>query len=83
MRHVLYQLFTLQVPFSVHAEIMKKLTTAPISDGDVVLRYQLVPEELDGLVSIRTDEDLKHMFDEYDFHESQSCERFCSPALQT
>ncbi|KAK0589903.1 hypothetical protein LWI29_019995 [Acer saccharum] len=56
------------------SELMKKLTTTTtttISDGDVVLKYQLIPEELDSLVSVRTDEDLKHMFDEYDRHESE------------
>ncbi|KAH7575906.1 hypothetical protein ACOSP7_004099 [Xanthoceras sorbifolium] len=53
------------------SELMKKLTTTTMSDGDMVLKYQLIPEDLDSLVSVRTDEDLKHMFDEYDRHESE------------
>lgn len=48
---------------------MKKLTA--VFDGDVVLKYQLAPEDLDVLVSVRTDEDLKHMVDEYDRLESE------------
>ncbi|OIT21266.1 PREDICTED: uncharacterized protein LOC109219146 isoform X1 [Nicotiana attenuata] len=45
-------------------ELMKKLS-API-EGDMVLKYQLVPEDLDALVSVKSDEDLRHMLDEYD-----------------
>lgn len=37
----------------------------------MVLKYQLVPEDLDVLVSVRSDEDLKHMLDEYDRLESE------------
>ena len=36
----------------------------------MVLKYQLVPEDLDALVSVRNDEDLKHMIEEHDRHES-------------
>ncbi|CAK7357136.1 unnamed protein product [Dovyalis caffra] len=35
----------------------------------MILKYQVIPEELDILVSVKTDEDLKHMLDEYDRHE--------------
>ncbi|KAJ7946567.1 Octicosapeptide/Phox/Bem1p domain-containing protein [Quillaja saponaria] len=51
------------------SELMKKLIA--YVDGDMVLKYQLIPEDLDALVSVRSDEDLKHMFDEYDRHESE------------
>lgn len=34
----------------------------------MILKYQLVPEDLDALVSVRSDADLKHMFDEHDRH---------------
>ncbi|EEF35939.1 uncharacterized protein LOC8263272 [Ricinus communis] len=50
------------------SELMKKLKSE--FEGDMVLKYQVMPEELDVLVSVRTDEDLKHMLDEYDRHES-------------
>ncbi|XP_030506571.2 uncharacterized protein LOC115721418 [Cannabis sativa] len=36
------------------------------NNNNMVLKYQLGFEDLDALVSIRTDEDLKHMLDEYD-----------------
>ncbi|XP_050208740.1 uncharacterized protein LOC126659492 [Mercurialis annua] len=46
------------------SELMKKLKSE--FEGDMILKYQVIPEELDVLVSVRTDEDLKHMMDEYD-----------------
>ncbi|KDP42451.1 hypothetical protein JCGZ_00248 [Jatropha curcas] len=52
-----------------YTELMKKLRSE--FDGDVVLKYQVMPEDLDVLVSVRTNEDLKHMLDEYDRHESE------------
>ena len=48
---------------------MKKLTAT--IDGDMVLKYQVIPEELDALVTVRSDEDLKHMLYEHDRHESE------------
>ncbi|KAL7258034.1 hypothetical protein ACSBR1_004204 [Camellia fascicularis] len=50
------------------SELMKKI--ASLCDGDVVLKYQLIPEDLDALVSVKSDEDLRHMLDEYDRNES-------------
>ncbi|KAK7284035.1 hypothetical protein RIF29_13786 [Crotalaria pallida] len=50
------------------SELMKKLSG--MVEGEMVLKYQLVPEDLDALVSVRTDEDLKHMIDEHDRHEN-------------
>ncbi|KAK2982213.1 hypothetical protein RJ640_024958 [Escallonia rubra] len=54
-------------------DFMKKLTYH--IDGDVVLKYQLIPEDLDALVSVKSDEDLRHMFDEYDRHETEGTPR--------
>ncbi|PON83952.1 PB1 domain containing protein [Trema orientale] len=58
------------------SELKKRLTD--INDGDMVLKYQLSPEDLDALVSVRSEEDLKHMLNEYDRHETQG-----SPKLRT
>lgn len=49
-------------------EMMKKVSG--MVDAEVVLKYQLIPEDLDTLVSVRTEEDLKHMMEEHDRHES-------------
>lgn len=46
---------------------MKKLSS--LIEGDVTLKYQLISEELDALVTVKSDEDLRHMFDEYDRQE--------------
>ncbi|KAK3007882.1 hypothetical protein RJ639_013712, partial [Escallonia herrerae] len=40
-------------------DFMKKLSYH--TDGDVVLKYQLIPEDLDSLVSVKSDEDLRHI----------------------
>ncbi|QHO05842.1 uncharacterized protein DS421_14g449580 [Arachis hypogaea] len=50
-------------------ELMKKLHGMIEGGESMVLKYQLVPEDLDTLVSVRNDEDLKHMIDEHDRHE--------------
>lgn len=42
----------------------------------MVLKYQLVQEDLDALVSVKSDEDLHHMFEEYDRYESTGTPRF-------
>ncbi|KAJ4717495.1 Octicosapeptide/Phox/Bem1p family protein [Melia azedarach] len=55
------------------SELMKKVSV--LHDGDMVLKYQLIPEDLDSLVSVRTDEDVKHMLEEYDRHESEGTVR--------
>ncbi|XP_015082056.1 uncharacterized protein LOC107025813 [Solanum pennellii] len=55
------------------SELMKKLT--PQIEGDMVLKYQLVHEELDALISVKTEEDLRHMLDEYDRCESAGIPR--------
>ncbi|WCJ18613.1 Octicosapeptide/Phox/Bem1p family protein [Euphorbia peplus] len=56
------------------SELMKKLTSEV--EGDMVLKYQLTPEDLDVLVSVRNDEDLKHMLEEYDRHETGGTTKF-------
>ncbi|CAN0880613.1 hypothetical protein LINGRAHAP2_LOCUS13748 [Linum grandiflorum] len=56
------------------SDLMKKLKAE--FESDVVLKYQVVPDDLDILVSVRTDEDLKHMLEEYDRHESQGITKF-------
>ncbi|KAK9077047.1 hypothetical protein SSX86_005382 [Deinandra increscens subsp. villosa] len=53
--------------------LMKKLSG--LIDGDVTLKYQLIPEELDALVTVKSDEDLHHMFEEYDRHDSTGTPR--------
>ncbi|KAJ6706680.1 hypothetical protein OIU79_011167 [Salix purpurea] len=45
-------------------------------EGDMVLKHQVIPEELDILVSVKSDEDLKHMLEEYDRHESAGTPKF-------
>ncbi|RAL44921.1 hypothetical protein DM860_003680 [Cuscuta australis] len=43
-------------------ELMKKLIYQ--IEGDMVLKYQLVPEDLDALVTVKSDEDLRYMIEE-------------------
>ncbi|KAL3515726.1 hypothetical protein ACH5RR_022628 [Cinchona calisaya] len=54
-------------------ELMKKLTY--LIEDEMVLKYQLVPEDLDALVSVKNDEDLKHMFNEHDQYGSAGTPR--------
>ncbi|KAE9591915.1 putative PB1 domain-containing protein [Lupinus albus] len=51
------------------SDLMKKLSE--MVEGDMILKYQLMPEDLDALVSVRTDEDLKHMIEENGRHENE------------
>lgn len=44
----------------------------------MVLKYQLAPEDLDALVSVKSDEDLRHMIDEYDRNENAGAPRLRS-----
>ncbi|GFY94692.1 octicosapeptide/Phox/Bem1p family protein [Actinidia rufa] len=50
------------------SELMKKL--ASISVGDIILKYQLIPEDLDALVTVKSDADFRHMMDEHDRYET-------------
>lgn len=45
-------------------ELMKKLSS--MSDGKVVLKYQVLPEDLGTLISVTCDDDLQNMIAEYD-----------------
>ncbi|CAK9147334.1 unnamed protein product [Ilex paraguariensis] len=54
-------------------ELMKKLTY--LIEGEMVLKYQLIPEDLDALISVKSDEDLRHMLDECDRYESTGTPR--------
>ncbi|KAK7328331.1 hypothetical protein VNO77_22435 [Canavalia gladiata] len=60
------------------SELMKKLSS--MFEGEMVLKYQLVPEDLDALVSVRTEEDLKHMIEEHDRHQTSLLRAFLLPA---
>lgn len=42
----------------------------------MVLKYRMMPEDLDTLVSVKSSEDLKHMIDEYDRHGSSGSPKF-------
>ena len=65
-------------PDITFAELNKKLTE--MTENDVVLKYQILPEDLDALVSVKSDEDLKHMMDEYNRHEAPKLRTFLFPA---
>ncbi|KAL4580767.1 hypothetical protein LXL04_016969 [Taraxacum kok-saghyz] len=51
----------------IFTDLMRKLKS--LLEGDVVLKYQLIPEDLDALVTVKSDEDLRHMLDEYNRQE--------------
>ncbi|CAI9294219.1 unnamed protein product [Lactuca saligna] len=54
-------------------ELMMKLTT--MFNGDrIILKYQFIPEDLDVLVTVKSDEDMRHMIEE--------CDQFSSPRLR-
>ncbi|KAJ0243041.1 Uncharacterized protein HA466_0202800 [Hirschfeldia incana] len=65
-------------PDITFAELNKKLTE--MTENDVILKYQILPEDLDALVSVKSDEDLKHMMDEYNRHETPKLRTFLFPA---
>lgn len=55
------------------SELMEKLSS--LFDSDVVLKYQLIPEDLDALVSVKSNEDLRHMLEEYDRQDGEGTPR--------
>ncbi|KAJ6813689.1 uncharacterized protein M6B38_367975 [Iris pallida] len=57
------------VPRTHQYELMEKIS-GMFNNTDIVMKYQVMPEDLDVLVSVRSDEDLHHMLEEYDRHES-------------
>ncbi|KAL0422225.1 UNVERIFIED_CONTAM: hypothetical protein Slati_3245400 [Sesamum latifolium] len=52
---------------------MAKLTY--LVDGEMILKYQVLSEDLDALISVKSDEDLRHMFEEIDRYESAGSPR--------
>ncbi|KAH7685217.1 PB1 domain-containing protein [Dioscorea alata] len=53
------------VPRSISfSELKKKMDI--VYNGEAMVKYQLMPEDLDALVSVTCDEDLRYMFDEHD-----------------
>ena len=58
------------IPFQ---DVMERLTY--LIDGDMILKYQLLTEDLDALVSVKSDEDVGHMFDEIEHYENAGCPR--------
>ncbi|OVA03652.1 Phox/Bem1p [Macleaya cordata] len=61
-------------------ELMKKLNS--LANGDMALKYQVIPEDLDILVSVTCEEDLHHMFNEYDRWDVRSSENGGTPRLR-
>ncbi|XP_058090142.1 uncharacterized protein LOC131236752 [Magnolia sinica] len=62
------------------SELMKKL--ASLFNVEGILKYQLVPEDLDALVSVTCDEDIKHMLTEYDRHDTMLSRNSAAPRLR-
>ncbi|XP_057792177.1 uncharacterized protein LOC131009010 [Salvia miltiorrhiza] len=54
-------------------ELMKRLTY--MIDGGMVLKYQLATEDLDALVTVKSEEDLVHMFDEMEHYQMMGLPR--------
>lgn len=59
----------LMIIFLRMSELTEKITDM-LSHPGFVIKYQVFPEDLDALVSVRSDEDLQHMVEEYDRHDS-------------
>ncbi|KAK8512997.1 hypothetical protein V6N13_090266 [Hibiscus sabdariffa] len=51
------------------SELMKKVNS--MVEGGVIMKFLVIPEELDALVTVKSDEDVKHMVDEYRRLESE------------
>ncbi|KAK8522388.1 hypothetical protein V6N13_115358 [Hibiscus sabdariffa] len=51
------------------SELMKKVNS--MVEGKMVLKFLVIPDELDTLVTVKSDEDVKHMIDEYRRLESE------------
>ncbi|BAT86722.1 uncharacterized protein LOC124844135 isoform X1 [Vigna umbellata] len=79
LRYVGGETRVVSVPRDVtFSELMKKVGS--MVEGEVVLKYQLVPEDLDALVSVRTEEDVKHMIQEHDRHHIGLLRAFLFPS---
>ncbi|XP_039006799.1 uncharacterized protein LOC120134432 [Hibiscus syriacus] len=51
------------------SELMKKVNS--MVEGDMVLKFPIIPDELDALLTVKSDEDVEHMVDEYRRLESE------------
>ncbi|KAJ0509111.1 putative PB1 domain-containing protein [Helianthus annuus] len=47
-------------------DLMKKVTS--MFKGEMILKYQLMPEDFETLVTVKSDEDVRHMIDEFARH---------------
>ncbi|CAJ1963768.1 unnamed protein product [Sphenostylis stenocarpa] len=82
LRYVGGETRVVSVPRDVtFSELMKKVSG--MVEGEVVLKYQLLPEDLDALVSVRTQEDVKHMIQELDRHHTGMLRAFLFPTSKT
>ncbi|KAF6167401.1 hypothetical protein GIB67_004519 [Kingdonia uniflora] len=63
------------------SELMKKLTS--LTEGDMVLKYQVIPEDLETLISVKNDADLHNMIAEYNRHDAKFAESCGTPRLRT
>ncbi|KAL0357213.1 UNVERIFIED_CONTAM: hypothetical protein Scaly_1407000 [Sesamum calycinum] len=63
----------LPAPLTANSKLMTKLTY--LIDGEMILKYQVLSEDLDALISVKSDEDLCHMFEEIDRYESAGSPR--------
>ncbi|GAA0139417.1 hypothetical protein LIER_00966 [Lithospermum erythrorhizon] len=64
----------ISVPIDItFQDLMAKLTC--IMNGEMILKYQIVPEELETLITVKTNEDLKLMFDECNSYENTGTSR--------
>ncbi|XP_052192986.1 uncharacterized protein LOC127801688 isoform X2 [Diospyros lotus] len=66
--------------------VPRNINFSGLLDGHITVKYQLIPEELDVLVTVKSDEDLRHMFDEYDRFEGAGTSKlrvFLFPANPT
>ncbi|XP_022876558.1 uncharacterized protein LOC111394799 [Olea europaea var. sylvestris] len=69
LKYVGGKILVISVPHDIgFQEIMTKLTYQ--IHGEMLLKYQLLQEDLDALVSVKSDEDLSRMFNEHDRYES-------------
>lgn len=59
-----YMLLILLIINVFPIELKKKMDI--VYNGEAMVKYQLMPEDLDALVSVTCDEDLRYMFDEHD-----------------
>ncbi|PKA65044.1 hypothetical protein AXF42_Ash019056 [Apostasia shenzhenica] len=65
LRYVGGETRLLSVPRGITFSELKEKLSGTFS-AELVVKYQLMSEDLDALVSVRTDDDLYHMIDEYD-----------------